>query len=159
MMSIEQRLEIATEYLCTQLKLDAPKDTWNLTINAIRILPNEHTIVIGGEIAPYAVFTNEAWKEGSTWTVTRDKLFGKKVDPYEVTMTRRSKNPNEGWINKAIEKCIPMIQSLLTGTYTQEELDAVLDGIAKNEMLTYQRRFTLAELKEAQARALEGGLK
>lgn len=74
----------------------APVKTGNLKFNSIRLhsrgisanekgeLINRFEITIGGHIAPYAVYTNEPW--------ISDKWHGKK-------------NPNEGWIDNAVELC------------------------------------------------------
>lgn len=76
---------------CNILKLvlqaRAPYDTGNLALNSIRIVQN--SVVIGGEIADYAIYTNEPWSKG--------------------------KNPNEGWVQKAIQEAAPLIQSVLSG--------------------------------------------
>jgi hypothetical protein len=85
--------------LHTALVANAPKDTWNLALNSIRIA-QEHGqwyVLIGGEIAPYAEFTNEPWTRG--------------------------KNPNEGWIERTIEECMPMIKQIMSGSITQAEID------------------------------------
>src|SRR5690554_5764484 len=85
--------------LHTALVANAPKDTWNLALNSIRIA-QEHGqwfVLIGGEIAPYAEFTNEPWERGQ--------------------------NPNEGWIERTIEKCMPMIEQIMSGSITQAEID------------------------------------
>lgn len=74
----------------------APYDTGNLALNSIRIVGN--SLYIGGEIADYAVFTNEPWSKG--------------------------KNPNEGWVEKAIEEAKPIIQRVLSGKATLEDIEA-----------------------------------
>jgi hypothetical protein len=104
MISLEDRLHFAAQYLQNTLKLFAPKDTGNLSTNAIRIVyvsPTEWNIVIGGEIAPYAVYTNEAW--------FAEHWGGKK-------------NPNEGWIQHAIKVATPMIQSIMGGAVSEEDI-------------------------------------
>lgn len=85
--------------LHTALVANAPKDTWNLALNSIRIAQDKGQwyVLIGGEIAPYAVFTNEPWIRG--------------------------KNPNEGWIERTIEECMPMIKQIMSGSITQAEID------------------------------------
>lgn len=83
------------------LKARAPYDTGNLAINSIRIVGN--AVYIGGEIADYAVFTNEPW--------TADKWHG-------------AKNPNKGWVQKAIQEAAPIIQRVLSGKATKEDIQA-----------------------------------
>lgn len=77
------------------LQARSPYDTGNLCNNAIRIV-NRNSIVIGGEIADYAVFTNEPWTRG--------------------------KNPNQGWVQKAIQEAIPIIQQVIQGKATSQDL-------------------------------------
>lgn len=100
-MTLDEKLRQVAEVLRNALIISAPKDTWNLALNAIRIV-QEHGdlyIVIGGEIAPYAVYTNEPW------------------------INRSGTNPNEGWIQKTIEDNKHLIKSILSGAYTHDEID------------------------------------
>lgn len=76
------------------LQARAPYDTGNLALNSIRIVGN--AIYIGGEIADYAIYTNEPWIRG--------------------------KNPNEGWVEKAIEEAKPMIQRVLSNKATMQDI-------------------------------------
>ncbi len=113
MVSLEQRLEIASCYLNQLLCLHAPKDSWNLTFNGIalrQVSPKHWQITIGGENAPYAVFTNEAWI-GEHW--------------------KGKKNPNEGWVEKTIELGKRFIQSIMSGAVSLEELKTVDEEIDK----------------------------
>ena len=84
---------------CNLLKLvlqaRAPYDTGNLAINSIRVVGN--AVYIGGEIADYAIYTNEPWRKG--------------------------KNPNEGWVEKAIKEATPLIQRALSGKATIEDVE------------------------------------
>ena len=76
---------------CNILKLvlqaRAPYDTGNLALNSIRIVQN--SVIIGGEIADYAIYTNEPWNKGT--------------------------NPNQGWVQDAIKEAVPLIQGVLSG--------------------------------------------
>ena len=86
------------------LQARAPYDTGNLAMNSIRIDRNRGCVLIGGQdIAPYAPFTNEPW--------TSAKLEGRQ-------------NPNEGWVQKAIEEALPIIQRVLSGKATDEDVRA-----------------------------------
>lgn len=79
------------------LQARAPYDTGNLALNSIRIVGN--AVYIGGEIADYAIFTNEPW------------------------ISRNGKsNPNEGWVEKAIEEAVPIIQRVLSGKATEKDI-------------------------------------
>lgn len=84
---------------CNLLKLvlqaRAPYDTGNLAINSIRIVGN--AVYIGGEIADYAIYTNEPWVKG--------------------------KNPNEGWVERAIKEAAPLIGRALNGRATVEDVE------------------------------------
>ncbi len=69
----------------------APKDTGNLSSNALRIeyvTPDECKIYIDQSIAPYMPYTNEKW--------ISERWKGKK-------------NPNEGWWQGAIATAIETI--------------------------------------------------
>lgn len=94
-----QRQYLACKLLHGALVANAPKDTWNLALNSIRLVQETGTwyVVIGGEIAPYAVFTNEPWSRG--------------------------KNPNEHWIEKTIEQCLPMIKQIMAGAISEAEIN------------------------------------
>ncbi len=86
---------------CNLLKLvlqaRAPYDTGNLAINSIRIVGN--AVYIGGEIADYAIYTNEPW------------------------INRSGKNPNEGWVESAIKEAKPLISRALSGRATVEDVE------------------------------------
>lgn len=86
---------------CNLLKLvlqaRAPYDTGNLAINSIRIVGN--AVYIGGEIADYAIYTNEPW------------------------INRSGKNPNEGWVERAIKEAKPLISRALSGRATVEDVE------------------------------------
>lgn len=81
------------------LVANAPKDTWNLALNSIRIVQEDGTwyVLIGGEIAPYAEHTNEPWQQG--------------------------KNPNEGWIEATLEEIRPIIKQVMSGAISQNDLE------------------------------------
>lgn len=81
------------------LQARAPFDTGNLFRNGIRIVENK--VIIGGELAPYAVYTNEPW--------TSEKWDGKK-------------NPNEGWVQRAIREALPLVQRVLEGKATEDDV-------------------------------------
>ena len=110
MIKFEDRRIFAAEYLCNVLKLFAPKDTGNLSTNGIRILDKSNGIYdigIGGEPAPYAIYTNEPWKS--------EKWGGKK-------------NPNQGWIQNAISAALPMIKQIFEGAITEDDLQTLLQN-------------------------------
>lgn len=86
----------ACKILKLVLQARAPYHTGNLAINSIRVVENK--VLIGGEIADYAVFTNEPWTN------------------------RKGKNPNEGWVQAAIAEAAPLIQRTLGGRATLQEV-------------------------------------
>lgn len=102
-MDLLKKTEICALILETTCRIYAPKDTGNLSINAIKSVYEDGMwqVVIGGELAPYAVYTNEAW--------ISEKWKG-------------AQNPNEGWIQNAIEAVRPAIIGIFEGTYTEEEI-------------------------------------
>ena len=118
-MTLNEKLEQASKYLQQVLKVFAPKDTGNLSLNAIRIVqvaPSKYQIIIGGEIAPYAVYTNAEW--------VAQKWAGKV-------------NPNQGWVNRAIDNAKPVLMSILSGAITLDEIDsAILEqkGILQSQL-------------------------
>ena len=102
-MDLLKKTEICALILETTCRIYAPKDTGNLSINAIKSVYEDGMwqVVIGGELAPYAVYTNEAW--------ISEKWKG-------------AQNPNEGWIQNAIEVVRPAIIGIFEGTYAEEEI-------------------------------------
>lgn len=123
-MTLQEKLEQASRYLQSVLKIYAPKDTGNLSLNAIRLVqvqPNEWQIIIGGEIAPYAIYTNEKW-QSQRWAGKR--------------------NPNEGWVNRAIESAVPNLKLILGGAITISEIDKLINA---NQNALQQQLNTLAQ--------------
>lgn len=102
-MDLLKKSELCALILETSCRIYAPKDTGNLSINAIKSVYEDGMwqVVIGGELAPYAVYTNETW--------ISEKWKG-------------AQNPNEGWIQNAIEVVRPAIIGIFEGTYTEEEI-------------------------------------
>lgn len=108
MLKLETKLELASQYLQQQLKLKAPKDSWNLTDNAIRLVqiaPNHWRIRIGGEPAPYAIYTNEKHN------IARGVYAGR---------------DNFHWVNDTVNECLPYIQSIMGGTVTPEDIEKAI---------------------------------
>lgn len=111
MLSYFDRLEQVADFLLVWLQIKAPKDTFNLAINGIRKAYDDLTgypiIVIGGETAPYAIYTNEVWLSAR---------WGGKT------------NPNQEWIQRAIIEVIDTIKSIMSGVITQEDLIKLQEG-------------------------------
>jgi len=106
MISYLDRLETAVDYLVIWLKVRAPKKSGNLALNAIKKtwnpMANTWDIVIGGELAPYAVYTNEIW------------------------IARPGVNPNQGWIQTACIEAKPILQAMISGIMTQQDIDRIM---------------------------------
>lgn len=86
-------------YIHAALVANAPKDTWNLALHGIKIIQDagKFYVAVGGENAPYAEQTNEAWKVG--------------------------KNPNEGWIDRTLEEVLPYVKQIMSGALTEKEVE------------------------------------
>lgn len=100
-MTLQEKLDLATKYVQSVLQMFAPKRTGNLAFNSIRELldfktPSRSVIGIGGEIAPYAVYTNERWSRGN--------------------------NPNEQWIERAIYYARPIVEMIMSGSITSLDM-------------------------------------
>lgn len=119
---ILERSEFVAEILKNQLIINAPKDTFNLALNAIRKVYENGLwyVVIGGELAPYAIYTNEPWIS-SRWN-------GKS-------------NPNEGWIQNTIYEMTHVIELIFSGSYTDEDID--------NYLATQQRTILNIQMYDA----------
>lgn len=105
-MTLQEKLDLATKYVQSVLQMFAPKRTGNLAFNSIRELqefktPTQNVIAIGGELAPYAVYTNEKW-----------------ISP---RWSGRS-NPNEQWIERAIYYARPIVEMIMGGSITSLDM-------------------------------------
>lgn len=132
MLSISNRLKLACDSLCTVLKSNAPYDTGNLALNAIRVLetePGVFCVAIGGELAPYAKYTQEAWQRGT--------------------------NPNEGWINRGIEEAMPLIRDIMSGAISEDDANDYLQKKGYNKDLE-EKQIKRASQIEAQLRKKAG---
>lgn len=100
------REEQALILLQSFLQAAAPYREGHL-VNSIKISSeyDKLFIIIGGEPAPYAAFTNEPWSS-LNW--------------------HGRKNPNEGWVERAIKAATPALQKMLSGAMTKEEYDKIL---------------------------------
>lgn len=123
-MIISDRFMFAVEHLKNELIMNAPFDTGNLALNSIRIqqIDGKYHIVIGGEVAPYAVYTNEKWNRGQ--------------------------NPNESWVDKAITNAIPQIRNILSGNMTQEEYEKDIETQRKIIKQKLDSRINTKEKKQ-----------
>lgn len=137
MKSIAHRLKLACDALCTILKAEAPYDTGNLALDGIRVIegePGYFYVAVGGEIAPYAKYTQESW------------------DNFDAPL-KGKKNPNEGWINRGIEKALPLIKQIMEGAITEDEANEYLESRGYTRELK-EKQIKRAEYLEAKARKL-----
>ena len=93
MASFDVRFEQAVFMAFWKVFNAAPKDTWNLAVNALKLekTAKGYRIYVDPAIAPYMVYTEEPW-----------------ISPY----WRGKKNPNEGWfrdVAKAVAEEIARI--------------------------------------------------
>ena len=98
---------------CDYIKSVAPFDTGNLrdTIEVFEVSKNEYEIRIGGELAPYAVYTNETW--------VAPRWHGRK-------------NPNEHWINLAVDEIVRRIAAVLGGEISDDNQELIDRSNNKN---------------------------
>lgn len=90
------------DLLVAILRVHCPYDTGMLS-KSIEQTSDFSAVLIGGENAPYAIYTNESW------SLFNPPLQGKT-------------NPNEGWIDMALQEAIPHIRSALEGRASEKDL-------------------------------------
>ncbi|HHX66661.1 MAG TPA: hypothetical protein GX708_01210 [Gallicola sp.] len=105
-MTKNQFIQFVNDYIVAVLKMNAPKRTGNLAYNSIRLVGNE--IKVGGEIAPYAVYTEENNKS------------------------------SKGWIKRTIQSLIPTIEQLAKNNISEEEFRKLIDETNKNVDLQFE---------------------
>ena len=91
---------------CDYIKSVSPFDTGYLreNIKPEQVSENEYQIRIGGELVPYAVYTTE------TWVAPRWKGH---------------KNPNEHWINLAVDEVVRRIAAVLGGEISVDNQELI----------------------------------
>lgn len=106
---------MAYNVLVMALKSVCPYRTGNLERNGIRVKIDNGTmcVEIGHEtsklLGEYAVYTNEPW--------ISPKWGGKQ-------------NPNQGWIERGIEKALPLIKQVYQGM-TADDFNNVMDDLQR----------------------------
>lgn len=124
-----KKLYLAQDVIMSVLRVNCPFDTGNLSksINA----ENERLVItIGDDAIQYAPFTNEPWVD--------EKWHGKQ-------------NPNEGWINRALEIALPIVDRLLQGSITEAEAREIVNS---NSAIWQKKLDKIAAKKEAKARTI-----
>lgn len=125
------KLYLAQDVILSVLKVNCPFKTGNLSksINA----ENERLfITIGDDTVQYAPYTNESW------------------DNFNPPLKGHT-NPNEGWINRALEIALPIVDSLLQGSITEAEAEEIVHS---NNAIWQAKLDKAAEKREAKARTL-----
>lgn len=90
------KLGSITNAMLEYLKSVSPYDTGNLrevAIQKYKKAHDEYIIIVNADYAPYAVYTNEPWKNGK-------------------------KNPNEHWIDMAVQQMASRIAAMVGGEIT-----------------------------------------
>lgn len=106
---------MAYNVLVMALKSVCPYRTGTLERNGIRVKIDNGTmcVVVGHEtsklLGEYAVYTNEPW--------ISPKWGGKQ-------------NPNQGWIERGIEKALPLIKQVYQGM-TADDFNNVMDDLQR----------------------------
>lgn len=125
------KLYLAQDVILSVLKVNCPFKTGNLSksINA----ENERLfITIGDENVQYAPYTNESW------------------DNFKPPL-KGHKNPNEGWIERALDIAVPIVDRLLQGSITEAEAREIVNS---NNAIWQKKLDKIAEKKEAKARTI-----
>lgn len=96
-----KKLYLAQDIILAHLRVYCPIRTGRLVAT---ITPDNNSLVItiGDENVQYAPYTNESW------------------DNFDLPL-KGHKNPNEGWINKALDAALPIVDKFLAGSVTGEE--------------------------------------
>lgn len=123
------KLYLAQDVIMSVLRVNCPFDTGNLS-KSINAENEQLVITIGDDDVQYAPFTNEPWVD--------EKWHGKQ-------------NPNEGWINRALEIALPIVDSLLQGSITEAEAEEIVHS---NNAIWQAKFNKAAEKREAKARTL-----
>lgn len=128
--TLDERKWQAATLLTTVLVKNAPKDKWNLALNGIRIVQDdgEYIVVIGGEVAPYAKYTNEDW------------------DEFEAPL-KGKENPHKYWIQDAIKEVMPYIKCIFSANYSEADIKSVIDAYNKDIKNQYANKNTDLEIK------------
>ena len=115
----------ACDILKAVLQAKSPYDTGRLATQGIWVENDGSAVYIGGkEAAPYAVYTNEPWAKG--------------------------KNPNEGWIDRAIQEALPIMKQALNGKITKEQYEETMRfyGEEYDRRLAHYRQVRVEERKK-----------
>jgi len=122
---------MAGNILYIVVKSFCPVRTGNLVSNGITMKSDGSEIYVGGDLAPYAIYTNENWD-----------IFAPPLQGHT--------NPNERWIDKAIQEAVPLIKSALSGGISEEEYNNILKKYNRQVQDTMNRVAEKSKQKAAE---------
>lgn len=115
-----KRLYLAQDIILSHLRVYCPIKEGHL-VGSINSDNSKFIITIGDEDVQYAPFTNESWNN-----------FAPPLKGH--------KNPNEGWIDRALQSALPVVEQMLSGAITEDEAQELVK--ANNEQ--YEKRLNAA---------------
>jgi len=133
-MLLQGRLQLATVYLTSVLKANAPFDKGNLVASIMyrEIVGSyglKYEVLIGGELVEYAAATNEEW--------VAERWGGKT-------------NPNQAWVERALSIATPTMKEMLKGAIDAEDIQVL---IREQESILQATRLARANELQAQENA------
>lgn len=123
------KLYLAQDVIMSVLRVHCPLKTGRLS-KSINAENEQLVITIGDDDVQYAPFTNEPWVD--------ERWHGKQ-------------NPNEGWIERALDIAVPIVDRLLQGSITEAEAREIVNS---NNAIWQKKLDKIAEKKEAKARTI-----
>jgi hypothetical protein len=125
----------STQFLRNYLVIKAPFRTGNLALNGIGtvqkidLVSPVYQVVIGGEIAPYVVYTNEKW--------VAEKWGG-------------AINPNENWIQRAIDEAKPTMIQILKAMIDENGIQELLRSQSQviDERIEMRKQMLIEQAKK-----------
>lgn len=123
------KLYLAQDVILSVLRVHCPLKTGRLS-KSINAENEQLVITIGDDDVQYAPFTNEPWVD--------ERWHGKQ-------------NPNEGWIERALDIAVPIVDRLLQGSITEAEAREIVNS---NNAIWQKKLDKAAEKREAKVRTL-----
>lgn len=124
-----KKLYLAQDVILSVLRVHCPLKTGRLS-KSINAENEQLVITIGDDDVQYAPFTNEPWVD--------ERWHGKQ-------------NPNEGWIERALDIAVPIVDRLLQGSITEAEAREIVNS---NNAIWQKKLDKAAEKREAKVRTL-----
>jgi hypothetical protein len=135
-MNYQDSQYFSTQFLRNYLVIKAPFRTGNLALNGIGTVQKvglvtgaTYEIAIGGEIAPYVVYTNEKW--------VAEKWNG-------------ATNPNENWIQRAIDEAKPTMIQILKSMIDEKGIQELLrsQGQVIDQRIDMRKQMLIEQAKK-----------